>query len=115
MAFADKLKILRKKKKWTQNDLGKKVGLHGRHIGKYETGEVMPNSETLIKLAEALGVSIDYMLLDSKGPRPEDIEDKDLLKYFVAVGRMKEEDKVVIKSLIEAYIKKNKVEAVMSE
>lgn len=114
MPFANTLRELRKEHKWTQDELASKVGVHGRHIGKYENGQVMPNADTLIRIAKVFDVSIDYLLLDSLPPKPEDIKDKDLMKYLKDVSSMEEKDKDVVKSLIEAYVKKRKVEAIMT-
>lgn len=115
MAFGSKLRELRRKKKWTQDELGKKIGIHGRHVGKYETGEVLPNTTTLIKIARLFSVSTDYLLFDRQDPHLDDLGEKELLKYFVEVSKMEGKDKDVILSLTEAYIKKRKMEAVMTE
>ena len=113
MSFGDKLRELRRRKKWSQDELGSKVGIHGRHIGKYENGQVMPNAETLIKIAKVFDVSVDYLLFDSPSQTPQEIYDNELLEYLAEVSKMDEQDKLVIKSLIEAYVKKKKIEAIM--
>jgi len=59
--FGKKLKQARKNNGWPQ-DLGKKVWIHGRHVGKYENGRAMPNAETIIRITKVLNVSIDYLL-----------------------------------------------------
>jgi len=115
-SFGEKLKALRKEKGWSQDVLGEKVGIHGRHIGKYEIGKAMPNAETVIKIAEVFDVSIDYLLLtDDTIPHHEKIRDKTLLKNFQAVEAMDEDDKNIVKALIEAFIKKQQIEAVLQE
>ncbi len=114
MKFAQKLRILRKQNKWSQDELGQKVGIHGRHVGKYENGQVMPNAETLIKIADVFDVSIDYLLRNIVDPNPDQIQDKELLKFLDDLSKMDEKDKEVVKSLIDAYLKKRKVETVMS-
>jgi len=113
MAFGDKLRELRRQHKLSQDEFGKRVGIHGRHVGKYETGQVMPNAEALIKIAKIFNVSVDYLLLEMQDSRPNQPQDKDLLRLFDEVSGMDEKDKEVVKSLIDAYIKKRKVEMVM--
>ena len=56
------LKIERIKKGWTQSTLAEKVNVNTFTISRYETGESNPPIETLKKLSEVLGVSIDYLL-----------------------------------------------------
>ncbi|UCF90512.1 MAG: helix-turn-helix transcriptional regulator [Desulfobacterales bacterium] len=116
-SFGEKLKQARKNLGWSQDDLGQKVGIHGRHVGKYENGRAMPNAETIIRIAKTLNVSIHYLLW---GDFREDaipsttLQDRDLMRKFDAVEKMDENDKHVITSLIDAYIKKQQIEAVMS-
>lgn len=56
------LKKLRKEKGYTQIALQMKTGIEQALLSKFENGERMPPTETLIKLAEFYDVSIDYIL-----------------------------------------------------
>jgi transcriptional regulator with XRE-family HTH domain len=49
-----------------QNDLGKLVGTSGDIIGKYERGENMPSIEVAAKMADALDVTLDYLVKDGE-------------------------------------------------
>jgi len=115
MPFSTKLRELRKKHQWTQDELAMKVGVHGRHVGKYENGQVMPNTETLIRIAKVFDVSIDYLVLDVDQPRLVDLQDREFIRYFKSLEGMSEKDREVIKSLINAYLKKNRLEAILAE
>lgn len=42
-------------------ELAKKLEVHAPIIGRYERGEVKPSIEVAAKLAQALGVSLDYL------------------------------------------------------
>ena len=53
---------LRKKNNFSQNELGKKAGTSGDLIGRYERDEVKPSIEVIIRIADALNVSIDYLV-----------------------------------------------------
>jgi transcriptional regulator with XRE-family HTH domain len=114
MPFAKKLRELRKQHKWSQDELASKVGVHGRHIGKYENGQVMPNTDTLIRIAKVFDVSLDYLVLDIETPKLENLFDKDVLGYLEKLSGMGDKDKEVIKSLLEAYVKKRQVEAIIA-
>lgn len=61
MAFPENLKQLRTKKKFTTAKLAEKIGVSHQMITKYETGKSKPTYENLIKLAKALGVTIDKL------------------------------------------------------
>jgi len=115
--FGEKLKKLRKDRSWSQDELGRQVGVHGRHIGKYEIGRAMPNADTVVRIAESLGVSIDYLLRDDLADESTSgsaLRDQELLRKFEAVEKMDDEDRRVITSLIDAYIKKHQIESVLA-
>ncbi len=116
--FGEKLRQLRKERGWTQDKLGEEVGVHGRHIGKYESGRAMPNAEAIIRIAKILAVSIDFLLMnDFQESQQADIlfQDQELLSKFKAVEDMSEKDKEVILSLLDAYIKKQQIESVLQQ
>lgn len=62
MEFAQRLMMIRKQKKLSQADLAQRVGIHGNMLGRYERGEARPFVEMAAKIAEALGVSLDYLV-----------------------------------------------------
>ena len=62
------LKLLRKNKGYTQIALQMKTGIEQSLLSKFESGERIPPTETLIKLAEFYNVSIDYILCRTDNP-----------------------------------------------
>ncbi len=49
--------------KMTQVQLAKKMGfLNQTQISSYERGQYLPDAEHLVKIADYLGVSVDYLL-----------------------------------------------------
>ncbi|WMX16438.1 helix-turn-helix transcriptional regulator [Aureispira sp. CCB-E] len=74
MSFGKRLLELRKSRGISQEKLAKMLGTKGPAIGRYERDVALPALETIIKLAEALNVSIDYLL----GVVDEEIEPKNL-------------------------------------
>lgn len=64
--FSIKLKEVRKEKGFTQKELGKAVGISEVMIGQYERGVRTPKIEMRKKLANALGVKLNYFLSDSE-------------------------------------------------
>ena len=109
LSFGKKLQQLRKEKKWTQDELGKQIGIHGRSIGAYEAGINFPSRKTLLKLADIFGVSIEYFLVEEENTLASvPIRDKELLQYFLEVDRMDDEAKKVIKTVIDGMIAKER-------
>ena len=64
----NKLKLLRQSKGYTQIAVQMKTGIEQALLSKYETGERVPPTETLIRLAEFYDVSIDYILCRTENP-----------------------------------------------
>lgn len=62
------LKLLRKSKGYTQIAVQMKTGIEQALLSKFENGERVPPTETLIKLAEFYNVSIDYILCRTEKP-----------------------------------------------
>ncbi len=56
---------LRKKKGWSQTELAKQVRASREAIGKYERNEAQPSVETAKKIADAMDVSLDYLVGDT--------------------------------------------------
>ena len=58
----NRLKQLRKSRGYTQIALQMQTGIEQALLSKFETGERVPPTETLVRLADFYGVSIDYIL-----------------------------------------------------
>lgn len=68
-----KLRELRKKSDLTMKELGAEIGVAESTISQYETGKRQPDYETLLKLGEFFGVTVDYILTgEEKAPAQED-------------------------------------------
>ena len=61
MIFSDRLKTLRKEKKLTQKELAEQIEIKQNSYSDWETGKNEPSLENLIKLADLLEVSIDWL------------------------------------------------------
>lgn len=58
----NRLRELRKAKNLTQISVQMKTGIEQALLSKYETGERVPPTETLIQLADFYDVSMDYIM-----------------------------------------------------
>lgn len=112
MSFAKKIKALRADLGLSQDALGELVGVHGRHIAKYEAGRALPNAETLVRIAQGTGVSIDALLLDDV-PATAGSIDSEMRGLLRDVAELPDEDREVVRRLIEAFVKKRQMEEVL--
>ena len=61
MEFSKRLKQSRQDLKMTQKELADKTGIKRTTIASYEVGNISPSFENVKTLAEALGVTTDYL------------------------------------------------------
>lgn len=64
MSFAENLKMMRKEKYLSQEQLAEIMGVSRQAVSKWEQGAGYPETEKLISLAKKLDVSLDMLLLD---------------------------------------------------
>ena len=105
MTFGQKLSYCRKDKKLSQADLGKLSGINGDIIGKYERDEMKPSIDTAKKLADALAISLDYLV----GDGDLKVLDKKTLQRLEDIEKLQEEDKKNIFYTIDNLIKAAKL------
>lgn len=101
--FPQRLAELRKQHSLTQAQLAKRIGMHVVQLRRYEAGTSQPTLDVIRKLSTALQVSADMLLFgkDQRGP------DDDLRLQFEAVSRFDDEEKRVVRSLLEGMILKH--------
>jgi len=67
--IADRISRLRRGRGWKQKELAAKIDSSLYQISKMERGHYIPRASTLLRLADALSVTVDF-LLTGRGPRP---------------------------------------------
>ena len=63
------LKKLRENKKITQIAVQMETGIEQSLLSKFENGERVPPTETLIRLADFYNVSMDYIMCRTENPK----------------------------------------------
>lgn len=101
MTFGERITTTRKKLKWSQDELAKKVGTSAPIIGRYERNEIKPSIETAKNIADALSVTLDYLL----GGSSNAVLDKELLKRLEDIESLTKEDKDKIYYFIDMAVR----------
>jgi len=104
MSLSDNMLLIRKKKGFSQADLGKMIGTSGDVIGRYERGDISPSVEVVSKIADALEVSVDYLLGKTKMEM-----DKQALKRLEDISNLPDESKRFVLNLIDMALRDFKV------
>ena len=92
--IGEKIKLLRKSRKLTQEDFSQKIGVSRSTLSCYEIGQRTPSLKTLQEIAEIFGIGLDYFGLSATD------EAFDLLARAKEVF---ESDKVSIETKEELY------------
>ena len=58
----NRIQEYRKQKKWTQEDLARRLGVERSAVAKWESGKSQPQAACLIALAEIFGCTVDEIL-----------------------------------------------------
>lgn len=107
MAFAERLKELRKQAHLTQVELAKRLGIGQSSYADWERGKKKPTQENLVKIAQILDVSVDYLVGNSE-EKSDELDNIELLFRMNSKGLTKEEKEVFKKELIEFMEKRKK-------
>ena len=100
MTLGEHIHTLRKKQGLSQGELGKLVGTSGDIIGRYERNEVKPSIDVVIKIADALNVSLDY--LAGKTSTEMDINS---LKRLEKISSLPSDKQSELFNVIDAYLR----------
>jgi len=115
ITFAERIKKLRVNKGYSQKEIAEIVGVNYVNYGRYERGLSRPSADTLTKLADAFNISVDYLLEgEQTDAAVADFNDKELLAMFKEVEKFSPKNKEHIKALIDAFIKKEKLQQLAS-
>jgi transcriptional regulator with XRE-family HTH domain len=114
MSFGQKLKLLRKEKDWSQDQLAYHAQIDGRQISRYENDRVVPSVEVIVKVATTFDVSIDYLLLEKAPRRPLQAPQSKLIQKIIEIGTLSAEDERSLLHLLEAIEAKNKLKQIIA-
>lgn len=106
MDFRSNMMLIRKQKKLSQSALGKLIGTSGDVIGRYERGDISPSVDVVIKIADALEVSVDYLI-----GKTSLALDKEALKRLEDISKLKDENKNFIYNLIDMALRDMKTKS----
>lgn len=92
---------LRERKGWSQADLANSSEVSRVMIGKYERGEAVPSIDVAKKIADAFGVSLDYLV----GEGINASFDKKAMQRLKDLEELEDSKKQTLFDLIDTYIR----------
>lgn len=106
MELAERLKTLRKQVKLTQAQIAEKLDISQQAYASWERGAKKPTQENLVKIAQVLNVSVDYLVGNSE-KKSDELGIIELLFRMNSKGLTEEEKEIFKKELIE-FMKERK-------
>ena len=100
MEFSERLKELRKQAHLTQVELASKLGIVQSSYADWERGKKKPKQNNLVKIAQVLNVSVDYLVGNSE-EKADELDNIELLFRMNSKGLTEEEKEVFRKELID--------------
>jgi len=113
-AIGSRIKALRKDKKMSQKELAAPIGARYQLLNKYESGLVTPPAEMLVKLADALATSVDYLLTGNPVADAK-LGSARLYRRFQALEGLAEPDREAIIKVIDAMVIKHQTRQIVEE
>ncbi|MHB0820281.1 helix-turn-helix domain-containing protein [Stutzerimonas stutzeri] len=103
MTIATNLKRIREAKKLTQREVWESAGIAKSSLTAYEAGRSDPTGDAIVKLAKALGVTTDELLLnDQERTVSEDLAP--ILKRFEALpADIRNQARIALKGVLFGY------------
>lgn len=101
---------LRKQKGWSQTDLASASKVSREIIGKYERGEAVPSIDFAKRIADAFGVSLDFLVGEGQNAS----FDKKILQRINDIQKLDEGTKDKLFFLIDNVIQNTKAKKALA-
>ena len=113
--FAQRLRELRTTRKLTQTRLAELLAVSPRVYSRWETGDVTPHFDTIVRLADTLGVSLDELAGRKDVSSETSIKNPELNRLCRKVDQLSDEDQKALVVVLDSLVKRSKVSRVMAE
>jgi len=113
-AFAERLKALREARKLTQARLAELIGVNPRAYNRWERGNFVPQLDTLIKIADALNVSLDELTGRSPTAQEPAVHNPKLHALLKDVDRLPDEDQQALVILMDSLVKRSQMSKLLA-
>ena len=113
--FSQRLRELRSARKLTQTRLAELLDISPRVYSRWETGDVTPHFDTIVRLAELLGVTLDELAGRSGTLTPPAIRNHELHRLYQKVDLLSDEDQKALLVVLDSLVKRSSVSRLMAK
>ena len=111
MTFGDRITARRKDLGLSRKELAAATGTSAPVVGRYERDEITPTVETAKKLADALSVTVDFLL----GGSGQAQFDRDTIERMEQIEGMEAPDRSMVLRVLDALIRDTEVRRAYSK
>jgi transcriptional regulator with XRE-family HTH domain len=102
--IADRISRLRRSRGWKQKELAAKIGSSLFQVSKMERGRYVPRASTLVRLADALEVTVDFLLTGRRPRAPQAQGDPRLRERLAALEQLPEQQRDSLVLFLDALL-----------
>jgi transcriptional regulator with XRE-family HTH domain len=113
--FAQTLRDLRSARKLTQTRIAELLQVSPRVYSRWETGDVTPHFDTIVRIAELLDVSLDDLAGRKESQAPPKIRNHELHRLYQKVDLLSDEDQKALLIVLDSLVKRSSMHRVMAE
>lgn len=113
--FAHRLRDLRSTRKLTQTRLAELLHVSPRVYSRWETGDVTPHFDTIVRIAELLEVSLDEIAGRTEAQSPPKIRNHELHRLYQKVDLLSDDDQKALLAVLDSLVKRSHISRVMAE
>ena len=104
----ERLKLLREREGISQKALADRIGVSQQSVNKYENHNVEPDLETLIRMADFFGTSVDWLIGRTGGEAPDGTVPAELtaeeLRWVETWRRLSRRQKDALAAVADTYL-----------
>ncbi len=109
MSLGSTIIKLRAQKRWKQKELAARLGVHPRHVSRWEKDQVRPRAHTLEKLAEVLEVPVTQLMESTELSSPTGVR-PGLAEMLQQIHRLENREQEVLETFLEAIFTRIRME-----
>ncbi len=113
--LAKQLKELREQRKLSQTRLAQLIGVSPRVYNRWENGDATPHWESILKIADLLGVSLDELAGRAKSRDDIVINNQKLYELYKKVNFLPDEDQSALIIVLDSLVSRAQLNKVMGE
>jgi len=113
--LAKKLKVLRELRKLSQTRLAELINVSPRVYNRWENGDATPHWDSVLKIADVLGVSLDELADRTDHNDDIVINNQKLYELYKKVNLLSDEDQQALIILLDSLVSRSQLNKVIGQ